>query len=226
MSEFLEREEVPTAKEIDKILPKKAIRSIAPNKPFSQEYFNVASEKLKLDNSQQMWLESTINELANDENGEKSTNHLIKALAYGTRGDISFDKNVLKISKYLVLKALNSAAKTTFMYEHNLLTSQEENDRLHDRLDQMQEQVNQLMRLQTPLREQKVLAGRRRWMNYLRINTSDTSDFDLPPFTPRSNPYPSRSSPLYSSIESLSFSIEFLSFSINSPAPYSFRSYL
>ena len=172
LDEFLRREKVPTAKEIDEILPKKAIRSIAPNKPFSQEYLNVAIEKLELDKTQQTWLESKINELVSDEE-EKSTNHLIKALACGSRGDISFAKNELKISKNAVLKALNSAAKTAFTYENNLLNLQEENDKLHDRqeqlelqnlntqsqLDRMQEQLNRLMEIQTAGQEQKVLAG-------------------------------------------------------------------
>ena len=171
LDKFLRQEKVPTAKEIDEILPKKAIRSITPNKPFSQEYLNVAIEKLKLDETQQMWLESRINELSSDEE-EKSTNHLIKALACGSRGDISFAKNELKISKNAVLKALNSAAKTAFTYENNLLNLQEENDKLHDRqeqlelqnlntqsqLDRMQEQLNRLMG-QTAGQEQKVLAG-------------------------------------------------------------------
>lgn len=172
LDEFLRREKVPTAKEIDEILPKKAIRSIAPNKPFSQEYFNVAIEKLKLDETQQTWLESRINELSSDDEEQKSTNHLIKALACGSRGDISFTKNELKISKNAVLKTLNSAAKTTFIYENNLLNLQEENDKLHDRqeqlelqnlntqsqLDRMQEQLNRLVGIQTAGQE-KVLAG-------------------------------------------------------------------
>ena len=137
LEQLLNCEEAPLEKEITACLPKKPVKSIAPNNPFNQEYLNIAVKKLNLSESQQSGLHGMVIKFAKEANEEQSTNHLIKALAYCSKGDISFDKNFFKISKKDVLKTLTAPGKTAFQYEHNLIDLKKANEALQTRQEEL-----------------------------------------------------------------------------------------
>lgn len=144
LEELLKSEDKPAGKEINAILPKKPLKSIAPNKAYAEEYVALVANKLGLSEDQQGWLKSEIIKQFNKgEEEKKSTNHIIKALVALSRGDMNFGTNQLKIPKSAILKIFNDAGKHMFDYEHHVQDLKEENQKLHERQEELDSKYRQ-----------------------------------------------------------------------------------
>ncbi len=143
LEDFLKCEEPPSEKEVKASLPPKPIKSIAPGVKLSEEHLKI-TEKLNLEESQQKFLHGWTKDLAKGE--EKSTDHLIKALAYVSNEGVSSNK---------ILKILNSTGKLAFKYEKNLLILKKDNENLNKKQEATQSQVDNLIAQMAELMAQK-----------------------------------------------------------------------
>lgn len=160
LEEILEQEKAPSGEQLKSLLPKKPIKSIAPNRKFTAEHLELACQKLGLEDiGIRSNFEGRIIRLAAEKEEDISTNHLIEVLAKATKTAIATTQNDLNIDKRKVLKLFTAPGKIAYQYkldaieleiQNNKLTQEQERLSLENRqtnlqLNQLQEQMNNIL---------------------------------------------------------------------------------